>query len=234
MKARPLLRYLIATVLVLVAIPFIHRKPPVSATPFTGSHTRVLICTGKEFPRLSCGYVYDLVRRFSADARFSADIAFVPDSSWVDSLRTGAADLVAIDGTRQPDDSLQLAVSVPLPGNYVLAVPASDIARMQAINRYLHREQSGKAYRTTVQRYMRPYSPTRPGQARGPTWDPTTIFSGRKRTRLAGTGACWPPLPIRNPSSISKTSPAKGRWILTSCCNCCSSTVITRTFSSSY
>ncbi len=164
MKARPLLRYLIATVLVLVAIPFIHRKPPVSATPFTGSHTRVLICTGKEFPRLSCGYVYDLVRRFSADARFSADIAFVPDSSWVDSLRTGAADLVAIDGTRQPDDSLQLAVSVPLPGNYVLAVPASDIARMQAINRYLHREQSGKAYRTTVQRYMRPYSPTRPGQ----------------------------------------------------------------------
>ena len=164
MKARTLLRYLIATLLVLVALLCIHRTPPVSDTPFTGSHTRVLICTGKDFPRLSCGYVYDLVRRFSADARFSADIAFVRDSSWVDSLRAGAADLIAINGTRQPDDSLQLAVSVPLPGHYVLAVPASDIDRIQEINRYIRREQTAKGYRNKLQRYLRPYSPSRPGQ----------------------------------------------------------------------
>jgi soluble lytic murein transglycosylase-like protein len=164
MKARSLLRYVIATLLVLVVISVFHRKPSVSGTSFTGSHVRVLICAGKDFPRLSCGYVYDLIRRFSAEARFSADIAFVRDSSWVDSLRAGTADLFAIDGSRLPDDSLQLAVSVPLPGHYVLAVPASDIARMQEINRYLHREQTAKGYQARIQRYLRPYSPSRPNQ----------------------------------------------------------------------
>ena len=131
------MRYVIATLLVLVVISVFHRKPSVSGTSFTGSHVRVLICAGKDFPRLSSGYVYDLVRRFSSDARFTAEIAFVRDSSWVDSLRSGAADLVAIDGTHHPDDSLQLAVSVPLPGHYVLAVPASDIARMQEAAQYI-------------------------------------------------------------------------------------------------
>ncbi len=164
MKARSPLRYVIATLLVLVVISVFHRKPSVSGTPFTGSHVRVLICSGKDFPRLSCGYVYDLVRRFSSDARFTAEIAFIRDSSWVDSLRAGTADLVAIDGTHHPDDSLQLAVSVPLPGHYVLAVPASDIARMQEINRYLHREQTAKGYQARIQRYLRPYSPSRPDQ----------------------------------------------------------------------
>ena len=162
MKARSPLRYVIATLLVLVVISVFHRKPLVSGTSFTGSHVRVLICAGKDFPRLSSGYVYDLVRRFSSDARFTAEIAFVRDSSWVDSLRAGVADLVAIDGTHHPDDSLQLAVSVPLPGHYILAVPASDIARMQEINRYLHREQTAKGYQARIQRYLRPYSPSRP------------------------------------------------------------------------
>ncbi|MBQ2515596.1 MAG: hypothetical protein II533_04575, partial [Bacteroidales bacterium] len=66
MKARSPLRYVIATLLVLVVISVFHRKPSISGTSFTGSHVRVLICAGKDFPRLSSGYVYDLVRRFSS------------------------------------------------------------------------------------------------------------------------------------------------------------------------
>ena len=152
MKARSLLRYVIATLLVLVVISVFHRKPSVSGTPFTGSHVRVLICAGKDFPRLSSGYVSDLVRRFSSDARFTAEIAFVRDSSWVDSLHSAAAALVAIDGTHHPDDSLQLAGAVPLPGPYVLAVPASDIARKQEINRSLHREQTAQGSQASLHR----------------------------------------------------------------------------------
>ena len=48
MKARSPLRYVIATLLVLVVISVFHRKPSVSGTPFTGSHVRVLICSGKD------------------------------------------------------------------------------------------------------------------------------------------------------------------------------------------
>ena len=163
MRARSILRFFAVTLLFLGVVPFTFRSHPDQYFPFTGSHVRIIICTGKEFPHLSSGYVYDLVRHFLQDDHFSADIVFARDSSYVDSLHTGAADLLAIHASPGLEDSLRMVFSVALPGNYVLAVPQENFARILEINRFLHRERAARGYSARLKHYMHPYYPGKPG-----------------------------------------------------------------------
>ena len=159
-KLRIILKYLVPPVAIILGVPIL-QKSISQRGEFEGDRLCCAIAaTGGKGMRYSVGYNYEMLSLFSWQIDKESDI-FLADETWLDSLETGAVDIVVVPYSDSLVYDQDYYASVPLADSSAWIVNGSMIAAHKEVNLWLSRFCITDEHAKLASRFKPGYEPHR-------------------------------------------------------------------------